>query len=179
MVGILKMDKKLLLFLLLGLSIIFVGCSKETAEKPEEKPKTEIEQPKDTNTENKDENKEETPKAPGITDEDIKIIQESVKEYTVATSLEGLTDENIKAYFGNGSKNDICLVITVEKSLDELMKYWNTDTNGVVEKIERSLVFDAIKDNIKGELSYNDYQYITIMYEDNNTMYAVQQFEND
>ncbi|HAR85878.1 MAG TPA: hypothetical protein DCR69_09105 [Clostridium sp.] len=175
------MNKKLLLFLLLSLSILFVGCSKETAEKPEEKPKTEVEQPKDTNTENNDENKEETPKVPEITDEDIKIIQESVKKYTVGTSLEGLTNDNIKAefYIGKYTEDNVNLKIYIEKPIAELEEYWNEDVSGVVKRLRDSLVFDTIKTDIKGKLSYNDYPYITVEYTQDGEMYTMQGVKNN
>ena len=115
---------------------------------------------------------------PDITTSDIEIIDNAVNLCIVGTGYEDAKFEY--EYTLNYQEDGIDLEITVIKPMNDMMNYYNTDIDGLIKDIRKSLTFDNVLGIIKESELSCDFGYLNIIFEDTpGDMYTMKEIKNE
>lgn len=115
---------------------------------------------------------------PDITTSDIEIIDNAINLCIVGAGYEDAKFEY--EYTLNYQEDGIDLEITVIKPMNDMMNYYNTDIDGLIKNIRKSLIFDNVLGIIKESELSCDFGYLNIIFEDTpGDMYAMKGIKNE
>lgn len=150
------MKRIIVLFLFV---LILSGCEKEISEDKK------IATSQDIQTESDKDIASNSTQVPKLSEKDIEILNNIIQKCTVSTAFEDANFE-YELYYNEMSES-VYLRLIVIKPMQKVLKYYDTDVDGLIQILKNSLTFNMFLELLnESELSYKTFSSLEVRFDD-------------